>query len=204
MANVDFVELAIYCANRYKEAHTEKNSERYVGTLYVCIAEDNSIMCSKTPHILRSAHQCILIHERSELAISNWYSWYRVEFINDQGCVFDSNLGDDFNLSVSSWGNYSNQRMSLTYGSNNLSLYQCKEPFEKNIYKVWELYTHLKDLKTISEIKLIADLFQKNEKIFELENQIEDISYTNHLLKEERDQYKNMLDEIKEMIDSKK
>ena len=84
MANVDFVELAIYCANRYKEAHTEKNSERYVGTLYVCIAEDNSIMCSKTPHILRSAHQCILIHERSELAISNWYSWYRVEFKESQ------------------------------------------------------------------------------------------------------------------------
>ena len=41
------------------------------------------------------------------------------------------------------------------------------------------------------------ELFQKDEKIIELEKQIEDFKFTNHLLEKERDQYKELLDEIK-------
>jgi hypothetical protein len=78
MDKIDFVELATFCVNRYKETHTG-SGERYEGTLYAAIFDNNEVRCSTTPHILRNAEQCILIHHRSQIAISNWYSWYFVE-----------------------------------------------------------------------------------------------------------------------------
>ena len=200
MDKIDFVELATFCTNRYKEAHTG-TGEKYEGTLYVAILEGNKILCSTTTHILRNAEQCILIHQKSQVAISNWYSWYCVEYINAEGCVCGSELDKEFKLKIESWGSFSNQVMSLSYGNDNLNLYWCKAPFDKGIEKTWKLYSKLKEIKTLSEIKLVADLFMKDEKILELEKEVEDITFANQLLKRERDQYKELLDEIKGMVE---
>ena len=199
MDKIDFVELATFCVNRYKEAHTG-SGERYEGTLYVAILDDNEVRCSTTPHILRNAEQCILIHHRSQIAISNWYSWYFVEYINAEGSVCGGNLENSFMLKIESWGSFSNQVMSLSYGNDNLNLYWCKAPFDKGIKKAWELYSKIKEIKTLSEIKLIADLFMKDEKIFELNNKVEDFTFANHLLKLERDQYKDILKDICDIV----
>ena len=51
-----------------------------------------------------------------------------------------------------------------------------------------------------TERKRVVDLFEKDEKIFELEEQIKDFSFANQLLKQERDQYKELLDEIKDAL----
>ena len=202
MDKIDFIELATFCVNRYKEAHTG-SGERYEGTLYVAILDDNEVRCSTTPHILRNAEQCILIHHRSQIAISNWYSWYFVEYINAEGSVCGGNLENSFKLKIESWGSFSNQVMSLSYGNDNLNLYWCKAPFDKGIKKAWELYSKLKEIKTLSEIKLIADLFMKDEKIFELKNKVEDFTFANHLLKLERDQYKDLLKDICDIVKNK-
>jgi len=199
MEKIDFVELATFCVNRYKEAHTG-SGERYEGTLYVAILDDNEVRCSTTPHILRNAEQCILIHHKSQIAISNWYSWYFVEYINAEGSVCGGNLENSFMLKIESWGSFSNQVMSLSYGNDNLNLYWCKAPFDKGIKKAWELYSKIKEIKTLSEIKLIADLFMKDEKIFELNNKVEDFTFANHLLKLERDQYKDILKDICDIV----
>lgn len=199
MEKIDFVELATFCVNRYKEAHTG-SGERYEGTLYVAILDDNEVRCSTTPHILRNAEQCILIHHKSQIAISNWYSWYFVEYINAEGSVCGGNLENSFMLKIESWGSFSNQVMSHSYGNDNLNLYWCKAPFDKGIKKAWELYSKIKEIKTLSEIKLIADLFMKDEKIFELNNKVEDFTFANHLLKLERDQYKDILKEICDIV----
>ena len=155
---------------------------------------------STTPHILCNAEQCILIHHRSQVAISNWYSWYFVEYINKEGCVCDGDLENGFKLKIEAWGSFSNQVMSLSYGNDNLNLYWCKAPFDKGIQKAWDLYSKLKEIKVLSEIKLIADLFKKNEEIFELEKKVDDFTFTNHLLEQERNQYQKMLDEIKSVF----
>jgi hypothetical protein len=70
-----------------------------------------------------------------------------------------------------------------------------------SIQKVWELYTKIKDIPTESERNLVIDLFKKDEKILELEKKVEDFTFTNQLLKQERDQYKELLDKIKEMVE---
>lgn len=204
MNRIDLMELAIYCANKYKKDNSLKQNERYVRTLYVSISEHNDVLCSYSPHILTSAHQCILVHEKKKLAFTNWYSWYSVVFINELGCIFESNLGNEFNITVNPRGKFNNQIMYLSYGDDKLPLYYCKKPFEKSIHKLWKLYLRLKDVESLTEIKLIANLFCKDEKIFELESQIHDFSFLNHFLIQERDLYKNMLDEIRKLYEKDK
>jgi hypothetical protein len=189
MGKVNFVELATYCTNRAKEARSAWGG-KYERTHYVCILEDNTVKYSMTPHVLRDAYQCILMHERSEIPISNLYYWYEFEYINPEGCVFASDSENDFDL-ISYKRKQSASFIQLRYKKNN-TLYS-----NLNIQKVWELYSKIKDIPSETEMKLVVDLFRKDEKLFELEKQIQDFSFSNQLLKRERDQYKELLDEIK-------
>jgi hypothetical protein len=59
------------------------------------------------------------------------------------------------------------------------------------------------NMTSVSEMMLVVDAFEKEERILELEGQIEDFKFTNNLLERERDQYKDMLDEIKELLNQK-
>ena len=90
--------------------------------------------------------------------------------------------------------------MWLNY--NNQTIYSCKRPWENSIGKVWKLYTRVMGLKSTEEIKLIASLFERDEKILELEKQIEDFKFTKHLLEQEKKQYMSLLDELKQIIDN--
>lgn len=89
--------------------------------------------------------------------------------------------------------------MSLDY--NHSHMFWCRPPFEDHMAKLWEIYIRLKDVPTEKEIKLTAELIRKDEKIFELEKKVEDFTFTNQLLTQERYQYKELLDEIKEMVE---
>ena len=200
MGKVDFIELAEFCTKRYKELNTSPR-DRYVGTLYVAILEDNQLKCSTTPHVLKDAVKCMMIHERSALAETLWHPYGLLEFIDSEGCVHDSNLGNDFNLTISRW-EYDYLKINLSYKDNRL--YMCGKPFDKNIFKIWNLYTTIMNMTSVSEMRLIVDAFEKDERIVELKGQIEDVKFTNNLLERERDQYKDMLDEIKDLINSRK
>ena len=82
-------------------------------------------------------------------------------------------------------------------------LFSCKEPWEKHIAKVWKLYSRIKDVKSSKEIQLIANLFKQDDKILELEKEIENFKFEKHLLEQEKYQYKSLLDEVKQIIDKK-
>ena len=200
MGKVDFIELAEFCTKRYKELNTSPR-DRYVGTLYVAILEDNQLKCSTTPHVLKDAVKCMMIHERSALAETLWHPYGLLEFIDSEGRVHDSNLGNDFNLTIYRW-EYDSLKIELSYKEN--QLFKCGEPFDKNILKIWNLYTTIMNMTSVSEMRLVVDAFEKDERILELERQIEDFKFTNNLLERERDQYKDMLDEIKDLINSRK
>lgn len=197
MEKVDFIKLAEYCRDEFKEQHNKQNNY-YVSTLYVSISDDN-VITSQTPHILENAQKCILIHTYSALVVSNFYHWYKVECIDSTGCVTAGYLDDEFRLSIAYFGNYNNQEISLKdetqeyYRSNSGNW-----PIE--IVKIWKLYSKLREVKTGSERKLIANLFEKDEAILDLEKQIEDVRFSKKLLEQERNQYKTLLDEIKGIL----
>ena len=197
---IDFVELGIYCQTRYKESHNSQTT-KYIKTWFIAINEDNNIFTSTTPHILSNAVKCILIHERSSLAVSNWYEWYEVEFINEYGEVFENRIDDEFELSIYYGKNFADQVMKLC--DNHRQYYACRAPWGENIKKVWQLYCRLKETKSESERYLISSMFKKDEKILELEKKIENFNFTTHFLEEERNTYKNLLDELKHIIKEK-
>lgn len=200
MCNPNFIALASYCVNRHQNSLNQEY-QRYIDTLFVAISHDNPVKCSTTPHLLQNAEQCILVHHITERAISNWYSWYKVETINKDGCVYAGTLERGFSLVVKAWNGYANQMMSLYYGDKHL--YWCKAPWELHIPRIWELYSKLVTVDSSKEIELIAELYRKDEEILKLESDVEDFSFTEELLKQERNQYKGMIDEIKDLLEHK-
>ncbi len=198
----DFKELADFCVNRYKDS-LNPEYQKYVETLYVSISDDDEVRCSTTPHILNNAYRCILIHVRSELAVSNWYAWYKLEYIDENGSVSDGKLGNGFRL-VSYYGqSYRDQKLNLVrdFDINNTTLiYSFTAPFEEKMQKVWDLYRRVKNAKSQAELELIIDLINKDDQIVELEGKIADLNFTNLLLEKQNKQYKRILDEIKVLV----
>ena len=188
-----FKDIAKYCVERYKTSLDEE-SERYVGTLYVSIDEHDFVDCSTTPHILSNATECILIHECTSLS----EHFHKVEYINEDGCVTDGNLTAVLSLKIDRICKNNNPSLSLKYDDD--VLYRVYKPWADNIPKLWKLYSQLRDKTSEAEIKLIARLYRKDEDILRQKEEIEDFKFTNHLLEQERNQYKELLDEIKEAL----
>lgn len=65
---------------------------------------------------------------------------------------------------------------------------------------MWHLYVRLKDAKTTEERMLISHMYQQDEKILQQEEAIEGFKFTNALLERERDMYKGLLDDIKDLL----
>ena len=199
---VDFKELSDFCVKRYKES-LDLEYQKYVKTLYVSISDDDEVKCSTAPHVLNDAYRCILIHVRSELAVSNWYAWYKLEYIDENGCVTDGKLGNGFRLATSFGQNYRDQKLNLVYDvdiNNTTLIYSFSAPFEERMQKVWDLYCRVKNVKSQAELQMIIDLINKDDQIIELEGNIADLNFTNLLLEKQNKQYKRMFDEIKGLV----
>ena len=90
--------------------------------------------------------------------------------------------------------------MYLRYGKQT-DLYWFSWPSEQEkLRKLWELYTKVKDINNAAEIELIAKLFRQDDRVFELTKEVEELKFSNMLLEQEKQQYKGLLDEIKEMF----
>ena len=199
--NIDFVELGTYCQTEYRKT-LDSLKDKYRKTLFVAIMDDNSCSVSDTPHILSNAKKCILIHERLSLAISNWYSWYVVQFINENGEVLVGRLDNDFELCTVACGGYDNQWLELR--ADHRTYYSCKAPWKENdIKSIWDLYVRLKQATTECERNLIASLFKKDQTILELEKANQNFEYKTQLLENEKKLYKGILDDIKNLLEQK-
>ena len=199
--NIYFVELGTYCQTEYRKT-LDSLKDKYRKTLFVAIMDDNSISVSATPHILSNAKKCILIHERLSLAISNWYSWYVVQFINENGEVLVGRLDNDFELCTVACGGYDNQWLELR--ADHRTYYSCKAPWKENdIKSIWDLYVRLKQATTECERNLIASLFKKDQTILELEKANQNFEYKTQLLENEKKLYKGILDDIKNLLEQK-
>lgn len=201
MSQVDFKEIAKFCIEEYKQAVTSEYSG-YISTLYVSIDSNNEVLCSRTPHILSHAEQCILIHSKRELAVTNWYDWYSVDYINEDGCVLGKNLGNGFKLETLAGGSYSNQIMQLS--SEKRVIFTCRPPYENQMQKVWNIYRRAKKCESEQSIELLAEIIDKEENNLNLEKEILDLKFSNYILEKQNKQYKQLLKEIKELVENKK
>ena len=157
MNKIDFIELAKYCQSQCMQKHCTRDN-RYLGTLFISIIDD-IVKTSMTPHILKDAQKCLLIHKWEEIAQRWPYDWYQVEFFGKDGCVTDGKIDDTFKIKVDHYNGLDNNLIYLF--SNDKELLRCGTPFDLNIRKVWELYTKVRDVKDEEERKAIAKEFQK-------------------------------------------
>ena len=198
MGEINFIELATFCQNEKREVYEKMANTDYVHTIFAAITEDNKVLTSRTAHILSNAHKCILIHVRSTRAISNWYNWYDVQFINEHGQVLEDALDDEFSLEICICGGYAYQRLGLC--ADGMQYYSVEMPCDNTIAKIWNLYISLKEAKTKTERKLISDLFQKDETILELKKEVEDFKFKTQLLEDEKAMYKELIKEIQSIV----
>jgi predicted CopG family antitoxin len=197
-----FKEIAKFCVNRYKDSFDTDNKDNvYVDTLYVSIDKDNNLICSTTPHVLNEANECLLIHRRSALAVTNSYYWYKIEYIDEDGAVTDGVLKNGFSLWTGASGSFSNQIIQLQ--DEKRVLYNCFTPFETNLQHLWDAYCRLKKAKSDAEIDLINELIEKDEKILDLMREVEGFKFSNYILEKERNQYKKLLNEIRDIVKNK-
>lgn len=200
MSNVDIYEIANYCIEQYKNSVANR-SNKYGGTEYFAITEDNQVLYSTTPYILKNAVQCILVHKYLYQLHQFLNSSYTIEYVDKLGRTFDSNFGDDHYISVIRISYPDNLVVRFSFEGE--VLHEEYVDFQNEIPYIWELYSRVKLVSSRSEKKLLAELFKKDQTILRLEKRVDDFTFINHLLKQERDQYKELLDEIKQLITAK-
>ena len=181
---IDFIELSKESLWKYRHSLGSVDVERYVYTLYVAISENNEVSCAYDSAVLDDAYQCILIHCKSALAVSNWYNWYKPEFINHNGHNLGEIIGNDCTIRIDWEGSWSNQVMKLRHRDE--VLYSCNAPFENHMQALWDAYRNTLNIGK-DEITILRDkLTQKEERI--------------HALEEQMNQYKNVIERITESI----
>jgi len=180
----DFIELAQQSVNRYRESFDECNEDSYRKTLYVAISEDGEVSCAYEPGILSDAYQCILIHNRLSLAVTNKYNWYKAEFINHNGINLEGIIGNDCHFNIDWEGAWSNQVLKLYHRDE--VIYSCNPPFEGHMQGLWDAYCNTLRSRQNEIAALKAELAQKDARVLDLEKQVS--------------QYEKMLGDIKEIV----
>lgn len=194
--NIDFYDLALFCVEEFKNA-LNKEKSNYIDTTFVSIDNDNNLWKSKTPHILKNAEKALLIHKKTERAYTNWYIWYKVEFIDSDGCVHANSIDDEFELRISANGEFANQCISLSAYQ---TVFYCKLYDDSLIDTVWSLYVKCKECKTLNEMKLVSLLAKQDESILSLKKELDNQTFSTMLIEKERNLYKSLLDDISLMV----
>lgn len=185
---------------RHAEKYKEENKGLHVDTIYLAIQEDDNIICSKDPFIMGNAKHGFLVQGFSKWADPITYDEIVVEYISEDGA---RSLNKDFNVYVKRYAYTRGHKLFLTSDG---ICYECcpswnnTESVRESFQSVWSLYNELKKVETMSERITVFRLYEKDEKIFQQKKEIDNFSYANALLEKERDMYKGLLDDIKELL----
>lgn len=196
MSMVDFCAIAENCKKRYISKLRYSN-QHYLRTLYVCISEHDDVSYSTSPLILKDPKpfKCLLIHQREDLAITNWHKFYDVEYIDSLGGVTDGVLGDGFKIIGHAADPYESLRLLYC----NRVLYSCTSPHENHIKKIWKLYNEYKSLNIKSKM-LFQEIIDKIDKKDEAVKKINELTNNIKTLEIERDKYLKIIEKIREEV----
>lgn len=199
---VDFLELATYCKQEIEQKCAVSDRKGNYEILYVAIYDDDSIKISRTPHILKSAKRCILVHSWMQLASTISYDTYLVQCINEDGAVLQNALDNDYSIDISPAS--FNRAAQIYLERNATTIYHdgiWPSIIHKRLKYVWGLYKKNKtECKTLKESQLLGELARSEQTIEELESKLADSSVNELLLKAEAEQYRSLLDEIKKLV----
>ena len=202
---MEIIDLAKSRQERFQnECDRTPDRKHYNYTIFAAIYEDDSMETSTSPDILEDAEKCILIHNWVELKVTNWYPWFRLEYINEKKTVTLGVLDDGYTINIV--GSYSfpivhNAQIELNrYGEHIYSPYIFKNSLEERLVSVWDVYCKCKEYKTTKEAQLIGKIAQNEIEILELKRKLSEKEFCEKLHAEKIAMYKQMLKEIEKLL----
>lgn len=205
---INFIELAKYCKDEKMASCGDTQRQWYHKTYYAAIFDDDSITVSTTPHILKNAKKCILIHDMSYLAVTQTYNCYSVQILNNDGVVTENDLGNDFGIGITSGRfNYAPE-MYIDY--QNKQLFRTRYDFNgknwlgwgKILPDIWKLYLRLKnECANYHEMEMLCDIVKKDNEIVDLNEKLDQEKYRNQQKDLHIQAYKSFLNEIKNIVE---
>ena len=201
---LSFYNLAKLCQEKFeKQINAQGKDFKYLDTLFAAIDDKDCILVSETPEILlkEDVYQFIMIHRHIRNEVSRWYSWYTVEFVDHNKSVHTEKFDERFSINVNYHEHFYNQWIHLKVGGKRI--FQCRWPNESCLQAIWNLYQRCKSVKTDREAELLGELAMMDESVLSLQQDLANANYSVQLLTKERDQYKSLLDEIKDLIHDK-
>ena len=173
--SIDLLEVAEFCKNEVEQKCKQSDRKHGYHILYVSIMEDTTVKVSQTPHILRNAEHCILVHSWDQLAATIYYDTYLVQFIKSDGTVHESMIDDEYSLDIHASSYNCPARLYLRRRGDEI----YSKPLYYNVSLdslipfVWKIYLKCKaESRSLSESKLIGEIAKKNEVIASLEEEI--------------------------------
>lgn len=198
---VDFIELAKYCKTEIANEVEQSQRKRSYHIVYAAIYKDGSIRMSVTPHILKEAERCFLIHQWHQLAETISYATYQIQSINDQGEVSVGKLDDEYRIHIFPERFNISEIIQLT--RNGDVVYETflwnkgEYILEKEFVFIWELYKKCKQTcKTAFESVLLGKLAKQEKSIKDLEDRLSDSSIKEEYLNAEIRRYKELIDAL--------
>ena len=210
--------LAVFCHNEFKETILKNLGEELESCfmpMYCAINNDNTVLCSKTPHILNDTDigACLIIQQfgsRRKNYNKSWYIETFIQFIDKDGCVHGGYpdggrnknvlLENGFSIRYEPGCDYPNE-ISLWFAGDKLCQLGSTS-WDTLPKKVLELYCLLKKASSLEEMKLVVELYKNDETFLQMKKEISDLGFAHQLLKKERDQLQETINEIRKLIKS--
>lgn len=204
MDDINFVNIAKEVVLEFKAEYDGKQNCDFVDyQLYISLLENGSIQTSTRPNVLNKGKECIIILTHSDLAVTNYYRWYVIKHIDENGNVHNGYNSNGWHIEISPWGQYSNQVISLSKDNQNLfSEHQgpWENPWDEPFHRLWDFFLLVNKCSSMNEVELIAENYELKEKISKQDEEICGLDFVRKKLEMERNNYRALLKEIKEII----
>jgi hypothetical protein len=193
-------------ADDFEKEIVKKNHICVYRTKYVAIVKKNQVDISSYAYNIEKSKYAVIFLIYSYTVVTQEDMSTFVLFLDDKGRI-DSKLvidgweikfNDPITFGARSYGR------DLTVSKENLSFRLYSHTDCENLVewfaKMWKYIVQAMSCKTQTEIKMIQDLVEKDEKIDKLENDIIEEKWENYQNEELIKNYKNLLNRIEEIV----
>lgn len=204
---VNIIEIANFCRQEIEDKCKASDRRWGYGILYATVNENEELVTSKTPHILSSGRTCIIIHSWDQLAETIAYDTYHVHVIRENGEVSDGKLDSNFSIKIEAARFNTPARINLYHNctkvySDYISPWQKGHDCEDLMRFIYTLYAKCKSqCETTLECKMLCKLAEQEKTVEALNERLSEYSFKETLLQKELDSYKNLLDQVKSLIE---
>jgi len=209
---VDLVELATYCQEKFKEKLAEIGRE-YVKTQFFSRSGGSNIkgydviITSSTTHIFEQSGEGLLVH----VSKMDGTTFLDFEYIKVDGSVIENELchtRDSLGRAPSRRYTLSAKQIEGTQfviemSLDSVPLITFVGNWEDQVLKAYKLFHHLVFARTDIELHYIIEAYEQDERIQNLEQARIENECISRILQNEIDQYKGLLYDIKNLLNSK-